>query len=79
MFSISLANPFEVLLGVVFVIIAVLVFFGTFGVGVAYVFSNIKERWHEYTSKKKLKVVSNTTIFIVVLAVLIALSATKLR
>ena len=79
MFSISLANPLEVLLGVVFVIIAVLVFFGTFGVGVAYVFSNIKERWHEYTRKKKLQVVSNTTIFVVVLSVLIALSATKLR
>ena len=73
-----MANPLEVLLGVVFVIIAVLIFFGTFGIGAAYVFSNIRERWHEYTSKKKLQVLSNTAIVIVVLSVLISLSATKL-
>ena len=67
------------ILAACFIVLAVLMLFGTFYFGGAYVFSNIKERWHEYTSKKKLKVVSNTTIFIVVLAVLIALSATKLR
>lgn len=78
MFNISMANPFEVLLAICFVFIAVAVFIATFGVGLAYIFSNIKERWHEYTAQKKLKVISSLFIWAAIAATLITLSAIKL-
>ena len=79
MYSISRSNPFEVLLAIAFVIVAVGVFAGTFYVFFAYIFSNIKERWREYSSKKKFSVVRNLVIWFAVVAALIALSATRLH
>ena len=79
MFSISQSNPFEVLLAIAFVLVAVAVFAGTVYVFFAYIFSNIKERWREYSSKKKFSVIRNIVIWFAVVGVLIALSATKLH
>jgi len=78
MFNISTANPFEVLLAVCFVFIAVGILFATFGVGLAFIFSNIKERWREYSRQKKLKVVWNLVATAGVLATLITLSTIRL-
>jgi hypothetical protein len=79
MFTISQSNPVEVLLAIAFVVIAVLALLGTFAFAVAYVFSNVKERWREYPTKKKLKVISNFVVTVAVISTLIVLSTTKLR
>ncbi|MBP6043226.1 MAG: hypothetical protein KA500_01735 [Rhodoluna sp.] len=78
MFNISTASPLEVLLAVCFVFIAVGLLLATFAVGLAFVFSNIKERWHEYSRQKKLKVVSNVVVTAAVTAILITLSTIRL-
>ena len=78
MFNISTANPIEVLLAICFVFIAVAILIASFGVGLAYVFSNIKERWHEYSRQKKLKVVANIVITAAISATLIILSTIRL-
>ena len=79
MFSISLSNPIEVLLAIAFVLVAVAVFVGTIYIFFAYIFSNIKERWREYSAKKKFSVVRNLIVWFAVVGLLVALSATKLH
>lgn len=79
MFSISQSNPAEVVLAIAFVIIAVAALVGTFALAVTYVFSNVKERWREYPSKKKAKVIANIVVTISVISTLIVLSAQKLH
>ena len=78
MFNISTASAVEVLLAVCFVFIAVGLLLATFAVGLAFVFSNIKERWHEYSRQKKLKVASNVVVTAAIFALVIALSTIRL-
>ena len=79
MITISLSNPIEVLVAIVFVIIAVAALLGTFGLAVAYVYSNVKERWPEYSAEKRRKVVTNIVVTLAVITILILLASTKLR
>ena len=78
MTNISLENPFEVLLAIIFVIVAVLALLASFGVAFAYVFSNIKERWPEYETKRKVQIMRDTTITIFVISALIWLASNRL-
>ena len=79
MTNISLENPFEVLLAIVFVIIAVLALLASFGVAFAYVFSNIKERWPEYESRRKFQIVRDIAITIIIVAALLWLASNRLK
>ncbi len=79
MITISLGNPIEVIVAIIFVIIAVAALVGTFSVAIAYVFSNVKERWPEYTTEKKRKVVANIVVTLSIIALLIVLASTKLH
>ena len=67
----------DVLLAICFVVIAVLVFLATFFIGGGYVFSTIKERWHEYSTKKRIKVVVNFLVTFGIIATLLWLSARR--
>lgn len=78
MTNISLENPFEVLLAIIFVIVAVLALLASFGVAFAYVFSNIKERWPEYETKRKVQILRDTAIAIFVISTLIWLASNRL-
>ena len=69
----------DLVLAVAFVLIVVAVFVATFYFGGAYVFSTIRERWHEYTTKHKIKVVSRIALTVSVITILLALSAQKLH
>jgi heme/copper-type cytochrome/quinol oxidase subunit 3 len=73
--SISLANPAEVLLATLFVMVAFAAFIGTFVVAIAYVYSNVFERWPEYTTKKRWQVARNISVTLVVIATLILLAS----
>ena len=75
MLSISLANPAEVLLATLFVMVAFAAFIGTFVVAIAYVYSNVFERWPEYTTKKRWQVARNISVTLVVIATLILLAS----
>jgi predicted membrane metal-binding protein len=79
MTNISLENPIEVLLAIIFVIIAVLALLASFGVAFAYVFSNIKERWPEYESKRKFQIVRDIAITILIVAALLWLASNRLQ
>ena len=79
MFSISQSNPLEVMLAIAFVVIAASALLGTFALAIAYVFSNVKERWREYAIKKKISVVTNILVTLIVISTLLVLSAAKLR
>lgn len=79
MTNISLENPIEVLLAIIFVIIAVLALLASFGVAFAYVFSNIKERWTEYESKRKFQIVRDIAITILIVAALLWLASNRLQ
>lgn len=78
MTNISLENPFEVLLAIIFVIVAVMALLASFGVAFAYVFSNIKERWPEYEKRRKLQIIRDTSITILIIATLIWLASNRL-
>ncbi len=69
----------DIVLAIAFVLLAAGIFVGTFYIGGAYVFSNIKERWHDYTPQKRFRVIRNIVITAVVIGVLIYLSAQKLH
>ena len=73
--SISLANPAEVLLATLFVMVAFAAFIGTFVAAIAYVYSNVFERWPEYTTKKRWQVARNISVTLVVIATLILLAS----
>jgi hypothetical protein len=75
--NISLENPFEVLLAICFVVVAFAVLIGTFVVAVAYVYSNVFERWPEYTTKRRFQVSRNIAITIAVIAVLTWLASNR--
>jgi len=75
--NISLENPFEVLLAICFVVVAFAVLIGTFVVAVAYVYSNVFDRWPEYTTKRRLQVSRNIAITIAVIAVLAWLASNR--
>ena len=72
--SISLANPAELVLAIVFVIVAFAALVGTFVVAIAYVYSNVFERWPEYTTKKRWQVARNLSVTLIVIATLIWLA-----
>ena len=79
MFTISQSNPVEVILAIAFVVIAVAALLGTGYFFIAYIYSNIRERWKEYSNKKRFAVIRNIVVSIAVVTILIVLSATKLR
>jgi uncharacterized membrane protein len=69
--SISLANPAEVVLAIVFVVVAFAAFIGTLVLAIAYIYSNVFEKWPEYTAKQRLQVTRNIVVTLVVIATLI--------
>jgi predicted metallopeptidase len=69
----------DVILAVCFVFLVVAIFVATFYFGGAYIFSTIKERWHEYSTKHKIKVISRLVITTAVITVLLILSTQKLH
>jgi predicted metallopeptidase len=69
----------DVILAVCFVFLVVAVFVATFYFGGAYVFSTIKERWHEYSTKHKIKVITRLVVTTAVITTLVILSAQKLH
>lgn len=71
MLTIGLENPAEVVLAIVFVLVAFCAFIGTFVLAIAYVYSNVFEKWPEYTTKKRLQVTRNILIVLLVTATLI--------
>ena len=71
MLSISLANPAEVVLAIVFVVVAFAAFIGTLVLAIAYIYSNVFEKWPEYTAKQRLQVTRNIVVTLVVIATLI--------
>lgn len=77
MLSISLANPAEVLLAIVFVIVAFAAFMGTFVAAIAYVYSNVFEKWPEYTTKKRLQVTRNILVTLLIIATLFWLASNR--
>ena len=77
MLSISLANPAEVLLAIVFVIVAFAAFMGTFVAAIAYVYSNVFEKWPEYTTKKRLQVTRKILVTLLIIATLFWLASNR--
>ena len=77
MLSISLANPAEVVLAIVFVVVAFTEFAGTFVLAIAYVYSNVFEKWPEYTTKKRLQVTRNILVALLVIATLAWLASNR--
>jgi hypothetical protein len=77
MLNISLANPFEVLLAAVFVIVAFAVLVGSVVLAIAYVYSNVFERWPEYTRTKRLKVSRNIALTVAVMALVLWLASRR--
>ncbi len=77
MLSISLANPAEVVLAIVFVIVAFAAFIGTFVVAIAYLYSNVFEKWPEYTTKKRLLVTRNILVTLLIIATLFWLASNR--
>jgi uncharacterized membrane protein len=75
--SISLANPAEVLLAIVFVVVAFAAFIGTLVMAIAYVYSNVFEKWPEYTAKKRLQVTRNILVTLAVIATLFWLASNR--
>ena len=75
MLSISLANPAEVVLAIIFVLVAFAAFVGTFVLAIAYVYSNVFEKWPEYTTKKRWQVTRNISVTIAVIATLVWLAS----
>jgi hypothetical protein len=77
MLNISLANPFEVLLAAVFVIVAFAVLVGSVVLAIAYVYSNVFERWPEYTRTKRLQVSRNIALTVAVMALVLWLASRR--
>jgi hypothetical protein len=73
--SISLANPAEVVLAIIFVLVAFAAFVGTFVLAIAYVYSNVFEKWPEYTTKKRWQVTRNISVTLAVIATLVWLAS----
>lgn len=78
MSNVSLENPFEVFLAICFVVVAFAVLIGSFVVAAAYVYSNVFERWPEYSNKRRFQVSRNIVIVIAIVAVVLWLSANRL-
>ena len=79
MISVDTHSIPDVILAVCFVFLVVAVFVATFYFGGAYVFSTIKERWHEYSTKHKIKVITRLVVTTAVITTLVVLSAQKLH
>jgi hypothetical protein len=77
MLNISLANPFEVLLAAVFVIVAFAVLVGSVVLAIAYVYSNVFERWPEYTRTKRFQVSRNIALTFAVMALVLWLASNR--
>ena len=79
MFTISQSNPIEVILAIAFVVIAVAALLATGYFFIAYIYSNIRERWKEYSNRKRFQVIRNIVVSVAVVVILIVMSATRLR
>ena len=77
MLSISLENPVEVALAVIFVIIAFAAFLGTFAFAIAYIYSNVFERWPDYSNKRRWQVLRNILLAVAVISILVLLASTR--
>lgn len=71
MFNISQSNPAELLLAIVFVVLAVGILVAAFVIPVVYLISNLRERWPDYERKKRVKIVLELGFAVIVIAVLI--------
>ena len=76
--NISLQNPLEVILAICFTFVAFAALLATFATAIAYVYSNIIERWAEYSKKKRLQVVRNVCLTGAVIVALAWLSSNRL-
>ena len=74
---ISLANPFEVLLAAAFVLVAFAALIGSVALGIAYIYSNVFERWPDYTSKRRVQVIRNVTLTIATIALILWLATNR--
>ncbi len=75
--SISLANPAEVILAIVFVVVAFGAFIGTFALAIAYLYSYVFERWPDYTAKKRFQVARNIVLTVAAVSVLVWLASQR--
>jgi hypothetical protein len=77
MLNISLANPFEVLLAAAFVIVAFGALIGSVALAVAYVYSNVFDRWPEYTRAKRFQVSRNIALTVATTALVLWLASNR--
>lgn len=78
MSNVSLENPFEVFLAICFVLVAFAVLIGSFLIAAAYVYSNVFEKWPEYSNKRRLQVSRNIAIVIAIIAIVMWLSSNRI-
>jgi Na+-driven multidrug efflux pump len=65
----------ELILAGVFIVLVFGAFIFAFAVPILGFFSTHKERWHDYTKKKKIEVLLTTTITLAIIGLLIWLSS----
>jgi hypothetical protein len=75
--TIGQQNPFEVILAICFVVVAFAALIGTFVFAVAYVYSNVFEKWPEYTNFRRFQVVRNISVTLVIIAILAWLASNR--
>jgi tetrahydromethanopterin S-methyltransferase subunit D len=64
-------SPWETLLTYLFTILLFGMFFAAILVPIFWIGSNIKERWHDYDRKKRIRVVATSVLSIAFIALLI--------
>lgn len=77
MFDVGVQNPVEVILAIVFVVVAFAALVGTFVLAVAYVYSNVFERWPDYSTHKRIRVSRNIVATLLAIALLFWLASNR--
>jgi hypothetical protein len=75
--TIGQQNPLEVILAICFVVVAFAALVGTFVFAVAYLYSNVFEKWPEYTNMRRFQVVRNISLTLVIIAILAWLASNR--
>jgi len=75
--TIGQQNPIEVILAICFVLVAFAALIGTFVLAFAYVYSNVFEKWPEYSNLRKVQVVRNISVTLLIIAILIWLASNR--
>jgi len=75
--TIGQQNPIEVILAIGFVLVAFAALIGTFVLVFAYVYSNVFEKWPEYSNLRKVQVVRNISVTLLIIAILIWLASNR--